>query len=156
MPIIIAQVRAARKLKNWTQALAEAAGISLSIIKNFESEHRLPTQENLMAIWSAFDEAGIAFENDGKSYGVKLKRTRMSYKKPIDAKQSLAARELLNWSRSDLSRAAQLSYGAVRNFEGEQRPTAEARLLAILRAFEKARIVFEDDGRFVVVRVVVR
>ena len=155
MPITIKQVRAARELLNWTQArLAEASGINLSIIKNFESEQRLPTQENFLAIWRAFQKAGIAFESDGTFMSVKVRRGgRRAFQRPIDPRQSRAARKLLDWSQPHLSATAQISSGAVRNFEGQQRPTAEVKLWAILRAFEEAGMVFEDDGKFIAVRV---
>ena len=155
MSIEIRQVRAARELLNWTQArLAEAAGINLSIIKNFESEQRLPTEENFLAIWRALQKAGIVFESDRKFLSVSVKRRgRKSYQRPIDPRESRAARKLLDWSQSGLSKIALISLGAIRNFEGEQRPTAAAKLLAILRAFEKTGIVFENDGKFVAVKV---
>jgi DNA-binding transcriptional regulator YiaG len=155
MPIEIRQVRAARELLDWTQTrLAEAAGINLSIIKSFESEQRLPTQENFLAIWRAFQKAGVVFESDRKFVGLKVRRSgRKRYQGPIDPRQSRAARKLLDWSQPYLSRTALISLGAVRNFEGEHRPTAETRLLAILRAFGNAGIVFENAGRFSVVKV---
>lgn len=158
MPIEISQVRAARELLDWTQArLAKAAGINLSIIKNFESEQRLPTQENFLAIWRALQKAGVVFESDQKVVGVKVRRRgRKRYQGPIDPRQSRAARKLLDWSQPYLSKAALISLGAVRNFEGEHRPTAETRLLAILRAFEKAGIVFENAGNFAVVKLKAR
>jgi transcriptional regulator with XRE-family HTH domain len=155
MPIVIKQVRAARELLNWTQArLAEAAGINLSIIKNFESEQRLPTQENLLAIWRAFRKAGIQFESDRKFVTVKVRRSgRKSFQAPIDPRQSRAARKLLDWGQPCLSRIARISLGAIRNFEGEHRPTAAAKISAILHAFKKTGIVFEDDGKFVAIKV---
>jgi transcriptional regulator with XRE-family HTH domain len=158
MSIEIEQVRAARELLDWTQArLADAAGISLSIVKNFESEQRLPTEENFVAIWSAFDEAGVVFDSETDSLGVRIKRKRGTiYQKPLDARQSRAARKLLNWSQSCLSQAALVSFGAVRNFEGNHRPTAEAKLLAMLGGFERAGVVFENDRRFVAVRAKIR
>jgi transcriptional regulator with XRE-family HTH domain len=155
MPIVIEQVRAARELLDWTQAqLAEAAAINLSTVKSFECELRLPTQENFLAVWRAFKKAGILFENDGDFLGVTVKRRRTIYDGGlIGARQSRAARKLLGWSQSDLSSASSLSFGAVRNFEGEQRVTSEARLLAILRAFEGAGIVFDNDERVVGVKM---
>jgi DNA-binding transcriptional regulator YiaG len=158
MPIEIRQVRAARELLDWTQTrLAKAAGINLSIIKNFESEQRLPTQENFLAIWRAFQKADVVFESDRKFVGVKVRRKgRKRYQRPIHPRQSRAARKLLDWSQPCLSRTALISLGAVRNFEGEHRPTAETRLLAILRAFEKAGIVFENAGNFAVVKLKAR
>ena len=158
MPIVIKQVRAARELLNWTQAqLAEAAGINLSIIKNFESEQRLPTPENFQAIWRAFKKAGILFESDRKFVTVKVRRRGCkSFQTPIDPRQSRAARKLLDWGQPCLSRIARISLGAIRNFEGQHRPTAAVKLSAILRTFKKTGIVFEDDGKFVAIRVKAR
>jgi transcriptional regulator with XRE-family HTH domain len=69
--------RAARGLLNWTQTqLAEASLIGVSTVRNFEGEHHETTAANLAAIRTAFEDAGVVFENDGKYVGVKLKIKR--------------------------------------------------------------------------------
>ena len=59
---------------NWTLSdLAAASAIGLSTLKHFEHSRRRTTPENLVAIRGAFEKAGIVFESDGKSVGVRLK-----------------------------------------------------------------------------------
>lgn len=60
------QSRAARALLNWTQPqLAEAAHVGLSTIRDFETGKRQPIVNNLAAISSALESAGIQFVDDG-------------------------------------------------------------------------------------------
>jgi transcriptional regulator with XRE-family HTH domain len=74
MSISSQQSRGARGLLNWTLSdLAAASAIGLSTLKHFEHARRRATPENLVAIRSAFEKAGIIFESDGKFVGVKLK-----------------------------------------------------------------------------------
>jgi transcriptional regulator with XRE-family HTH domain len=71
------QSRAARGLLKWSQRqLADDSGVGLSTVAEFENDKRDPWPENLEAIRSAFEKAGIIFENDGKHVGVKLKIRR--------------------------------------------------------------------------------
>jgi DNA-binding transcriptional regulator YiaG len=158
MSIEIKQIRAARELLNWRQAqLAEAARIRLSTVKNFESERRPLTEAHLLAIWRAFEKAGIVFDRDRKCLGVRVKHRRgRSHGRPFGARQSRAARKLLDWTQSCLSKAASIPFGTVRSFEGEQRPTTEASLSAIVRAFEEAGVAFQSDGKSVAVKVKIR
>jgi len=66
------QCRAARAFLEWSQSdLADAAYLSLSTVRDFETGRREPTRNNLLAIKIAFEEAGIAFTN-GDEPGVKL------------------------------------------------------------------------------------
>ncbi|MCV9965696.1 helix-turn-helix domain-containing protein [Pararhizobium sp. BT-229] len=61
-----AQCRAARALVNWTQPhLAEAAGVSPSTLRDFESGKRVPIANNLAAIRTALEAAGITFLDNG-------------------------------------------------------------------------------------------
>jgi transcriptional regulator with XRE-family HTH domain len=69
------QCRAGRGLLDWTQAdLADAAGVGLSTIKNFEGERRVTTAANLAAIRKALEDAGVEFipARNGKGVGVRL------------------------------------------------------------------------------------
>jgi hypothetical protein len=62
---------------NWTQTqLAEASLIGVSTVRNFEGEHHETTGANLAAMRTAFEKAGVVFEDDGKYVGVKLKIKR--------------------------------------------------------------------------------
>jgi transcriptional regulator with XRE-family HTH domain len=71
------QSRAARSLLGWTQQeLADTAGVALATIQFFETNKREPIPNNLTAIRRALEDAGITFESDGRSVGVKLKLKR--------------------------------------------------------------------------------
>jgi transcriptional regulator with XRE-family HTH domain len=71
------QCRAGRALLKWSQTqLAEAAGVGLSTVNDFEIDKREPRSDNLAAIVTAFEKAGVIFESDGKHVGVKLKIKR--------------------------------------------------------------------------------
>jgi transcriptional regulator with XRE-family HTH domain len=77
MPVDAKQSRAARELLGWTQAqLAEAASIRLGSVRSFEGGQCETTEAKLLAISTAFEEAGIVFESDGELVGVKVKRRR--------------------------------------------------------------------------------
>jgi DNA-binding transcriptional regulator YiaG len=70
-----AQSRAARALLNWAQPqLATASGTSVSTIRDFETGKRTPIANNLAAILTAFETAGIVFiAENGGGPGVRLK-----------------------------------------------------------------------------------
>jgi transcriptional regulator with XRE-family HTH domain len=71
------QCRAGRALLKWSQTqLAEAAGVGLSTVNDFEIDKREPRSDNLDAMRRALEGAGVIFENDGKFVGVKLKVKR--------------------------------------------------------------------------------
>jgi transcriptional regulator with XRE-family HTH domain len=61
--------------------------------------------------------------------------------------QSRAARGLLRWRQSDLAREAGVSTLTVRNLEAEKTSPTRATLDVIRRAFEKAGVEFNADGR---------
>jgi SspJ family small acid-soluble spore protein len=48
--------------------------LGLSTVKNFESDRRETTAANLNAIKRALEDAGVAFVQDGKFVGVKIRR----------------------------------------------------------------------------------
>jgi transcriptional regulator with XRE-family HTH domain len=71
-----AQSRAARALINWTQPrLAEAAGLGLSTVVDFERERRVVADHSVKAIRHALESAGVLFvEENGEGPGVRLRK----------------------------------------------------------------------------------
>ncbi|MEP7457059.1 helix-turn-helix transcriptional regulator [Phyllobacterium sp. SB3] len=66
MTLTPAQSRAARALINWSQPqLAEASKVSISTIRDFETGKRQPITNNLTAIRTALESAGVKFLKDG-------------------------------------------------------------------------------------------
>jgi DNA-binding transcriptional regulator YiaG len=63
------QCRAARGWLDWSQHdLADAAHVSLSTVRDFEKERRVPIANNLAAMKAALEAHGIEFvENDETS-----------------------------------------------------------------------------------------
>jgi predicted transcriptional regulator len=73
-PITPAQCRAARALVDMEQAeLARRAVVSRNVIIDFEGGSRTPMANNLSAIRSALEAAGVEF-TDGDEPGVKLRK----------------------------------------------------------------------------------
>ncbi|WP_104494193.1 helix-turn-helix transcriptional regulator [Paracoccus denitrificans] len=74
--MIPSQARAARALIGMTQGtLAEAAGVSLSTVVDFERERRAVATPSVSAIRAALEAAGVEFipENGGGA-GVRLRK----------------------------------------------------------------------------------
>ena len=72
-----AQSRAARGLIEWSQTqLANAAGISLSTVRDFEKRRRNPLPENLTSIRRALEKVGVIFldPHGEEGPGVRLKK----------------------------------------------------------------------------------
>ena len=73
------QSRAARALLDWSQSqLAENCNLGESTVRDFEKGRRVPSPNNLAAIKSALELAGVAFLDDGAMVeggpGVRLKK----------------------------------------------------------------------------------
>ena len=67
------QSRAARGWLNWSQEdLAQRANVSLSTVRNFEKGRNVPIKNNLDAIRSVLENAGVnlLFDNQGKPHGI--------------------------------------------------------------------------------------
>ena len=67
------QSRAARGWLNWSQEdLAQRANVSLSTVRNFEKGRNVPIKNNLDAIRSVLEGAGISllFDTEGKPHGI--------------------------------------------------------------------------------------
>lgn len=77
MSISPAQCRGARGLINWSQGrLSEEAKVARATIAEFEGGKRMPIGNNLLAIKSALEAAGVVFLDTGdvaKGPGVALK-----------------------------------------------------------------------------------
>ncbi|MFD2676012.1 helix-turn-helix domain-containing protein [Camelimonas lactis] len=66
MSITPDQCRAARAILNWSQgALSEAAGVARATIAEFEGGRRAPISNNLLAIRTALEQAGVIFLDAG-------------------------------------------------------------------------------------------
>jgi transcriptional regulator with XRE-family HTH domain len=74
----------------------------------------------------------------------------------MDSKQSRAARGLLKWSQRQLADESGVGLSTVAEFENDKRDPWVDNLAAIRNAFEKAGIVFENDGKFVGVKLKIR
>lgn len=85
MRITSAQCRAARSLLNWTQEdLANNAAVSRPTITDFESNSRLPMQNNLRSIRDCMFSAGIDFLEEGSvGVGVRFRTPRLEYLKNV-------------------------------------------------------------------------
>src|ERR1700676_1301384 len=65
------QCRAARAWLNWPQdALAKAASVGVSTVRDFEAGRREPTRNNLAAMQSAMEGGGVSFVDNGKERGI--------------------------------------------------------------------------------------
>lgn len=76
MSVTAAQCRAGRSLISWSQTeLANESNVSRATVADFERETRTPHQNNLEAIRSALEAAGVQFiEENGGGPGVRLKK----------------------------------------------------------------------------------
>lgn len=77
MSISPSQCRAGRALVNLDQNdLAAAASVSRGVIIDFEKERRTPGANNLAAIQTALEQAGVVFIEDDRGEGVVKLRDR--------------------------------------------------------------------------------
>jgi ribosome-binding protein aMBF1 (putative translation factor) len=71
----------------------------------------------------------------------------------LSPEQSRAARGWLDWSQDDLAQQAKVSPSTVRDFEKKRRTPIANNLDAIVRAFEREGITFEQEASSTAVRV---
>jgi ribosome-binding protein aMBF1 (putative translation factor) len=159
-----AQCRAARALLGITQSeLAEAAGLGLSTVVDFEKERRRVSDQAVKAMHDALKGAGIAFNGGGtavafspakSSYVTILGKSHHTGLKGktkgglLSSAQIRAARALLRWSAQDLARESALGVNTIRRAEvaEESISLTVANELAIRRAFEAVGVVFIDEN----------
>jgi transcriptional regulator with XRE-family HTH domain len=159
-----AQCRAARALLGITQSeLAEAAGLGLSTVVDFEKERRRVSGQAVKAMHDALKSAGIAFNGCGTAVAFspgnggsatilgKLHHTAPKGKQKgrlISSAQIRAARALLRWSAQDLARESALGVNTIRRAEvaEENISLTVANELAIRRALEAAGVVCIDEN----------
>ena len=85
LTISAAQCRAARALLDWSQnKLAENAGVARATIADFERNQRTPMRQNLIAIRSCLQVAGLAFiaEEHGGA-GVRFQKVALEYSRAL-------------------------------------------------------------------------
>lgn len=71
------QCRAARAWLNWPQdALAKAASVGVSTVRDFEAGRREPTRNNLTAMRVALEASGVGFvfDDQGRASGITFAR----------------------------------------------------------------------------------
>ncbi len=91
LPLISAQIRAARALIRWTaKELAEASAVGITTIRRAElaAQETSMTAVNDLAIRRAFEAAGVEFiDENGGGPGVRLK------KQPVRGRRNLSRRD---------------------------------------------------------------
>ena len=80
-----AQCRAGRALLNWSQdELAENAQVARTTVTEFESNFRTPMKQNLLAIRSALEAAGVEFIPDnGGGVGARFRKVEIEYSRNV-------------------------------------------------------------------------
>jgi transcriptional regulator with XRE-family HTH domain len=73
--------------------------------------------------------------------------------KTLTVEQSRAGRGLLNWNQNELADAANIGRATIRRFEAGHRTPIPNNLAAIRQALEDAGVIFENDGKFVGVKL---
>ena len=151
MPISPEQCRIARVLLNLSQEeLAKAAHVARATLADFERGTRVPTHNNIQAIRTVLESAGIAFiPANGGGSGARLRvapNVGAADEMTISPEQCRAARSVLNLSQTELARAAGVGRSTVSDFEGASRRPNPANLAALRDALEAAGVAFIDPS----------
>ena len=147
MSISAAQCRAARALLDLSQSdVAESAHLSAPTVGAFERHGKAPSHNNLQAIRTALEAAGILFVPANKGgTGVRLRDPRNREapgKTELSPDLCRAARNLLDLSQLDLAEAAGVGRSTVSDYErGARRPTS-ANLTVLRASLEAAGVTF--------------
>ena len=80
-----AQCRAGRALLNWSQdELAENAQVARTTVTEFESNFRTPMKQNLLAVQSALEAAGVEIIPDnGGGVGARFRKVEIEYSRNV-------------------------------------------------------------------------
>ena len=80
-----AQCRAGRALLNWSQdELSVNAQVARSTVTEFESNFRTPMKQNLLALQSALEAAGVEFiPEDGGGVGARFRKVELEYSRNV-------------------------------------------------------------------------
>jgi hypothetical protein len=103
----------------------------------------------------------IGFVNENRyqycrRYGGFCTENSYSFSMILTPAQCRAARGLVAWSQDQLAKHADVGNSTVRDFEKGRRIPLDENLAAIGVAFEKAGVIFENDGKFVGVKMKIR
>jgi transcriptional regulator with XRE-family HTH domain len=141
-----AQCRAARALLGITQSeLAEAAGLGLSTVVDFEKERRRVSGQAVKAMHDALKRAGIAFNRGGAAvasaaYDISTNALH------VTSAQVRMARAALNWTVRDLAEATGLHRNTITNIEIGLYAGDQKSLERIEAVLTKAGVEFIDEN----------
>jgi transcriptional regulator with XRE-family HTH domain len=147
MRISPAQCRAARGLLNLSQLdVAKSAHVSDGTVSQFEQHEKALGYNNLHAIRTALEAAGIMFVTaNGGGPGARLRLTPETVaagETAISPEQCRAARNILNLSQTDLARAASVGRSTIADYERGVRTPNPDNLAALRSALEAAGVAF--------------
>jgi transcriptional regulator with XRE-family HTH domain len=143
------QCRAARALLGITQSeLAEAAGLGLSTVVDFEKQRRQVSGHAIKAVQDALKRAGVAFSGAGVALSSVSSGTYDNSTKsvPMTNAQMRMARAALNWTVQDLAEATGLHRNTITNIEIGRYAGDQKSLGRIATALRKAGVDFIDEN----------
>lgn len=147
MTISPEQCRASRALLGISQSeVAESAHVAVTTLADFEQGVRLPTFNNLQAIRSVLEKAGVKLVSEkGGGAGARLRTAPEAVNEAaISPGQCRAARAILNLSQTGLARTVGVGRSTVADFERGARIPAPANLTALRDTLKAAGIEFID------------